>query len=206
MFDFVHPPRALTAQLVAGRGHYHGVVEALMAAQRSVWIATANLKELMVEDQRAQPGRRRTSGANGRGRRSFRSILAVFDELAGRGVEVRVLHASPPSGPFRRELARHPRLSGKGALCALAMRSCPRVHLKLVIVDGSLAYMGSANFTGAGLGVRGEGKRNFELGIVSRDDPFIDELQRVFDALWTGQGCTGCKLRELCPAPLDGRA
>src|SRR4051812_13032026 len=101
-----------------------------MEAQRSVWISTANLKELMVEDHRAAPGRRRTLRA-GRGAASYRSVLAVFDELAGRGVELRILHASPPSGPFQRELARQPRLKR-----ALALRACPRVHFKAVIVDG----------------------------------------------------------------------
>ena len=58
--DFVEPARAFTLELVGGRGHYERVVRAAMEAKRSVWIATANLKELMVEDHRAAPGRRRT--------------------------------------------------------------------------------------------------------------------------------------------------
>ena len=47
---------------MAGRGHYEAVIEPVLEATRSVWIATANLKELMVEDSRARPGRRRTLG------------------------------------------------------------------------------------------------------------------------------------------------
>ena len=72
--DFVEPARAFTLELVGGRGHYERVVRAAMEAKRSVWIATANLKELMVEDHRAAPGRRRTlrTGARaGRGRLSI---------------------------------------------------------------------------------------------------------------------------------------
>src|SRR6185436_6175388 len=134
--DFVEPRRGFALELVGGRGHYDRVVRAVMEARRSVWIATANLKELMVEDHRAAPGRRRTAARAGRGAASYRSVLAVFDELAGRGVELRILHASPPSGPFARELARHPRLSDP-AHGALALRACPRVHFKAVVVDGA---------------------------------------------------------------------
>ncbi len=48
----------------------------------------------MVEDHRAAPGRRRTLRTGARaGRGAYRSILDVFDELAGRGVELRILHA-----------------------------------------------------------------------------------------------------------------
>jgi hypothetical protein len=69
-------------KLVSGRGHYDSIVQAVMAAETSVWIATANLKELMVEDARARPGVARNLR-----RSSYRSILGVFDELAARQVE-----------------------------------------------------------------------------------------------------------------------
>ena len=195
--DFVEPRRPISASFVGGRGHYEHVVQAVMEARRSVWIATANLKELMVEDHRAAPGRRRTTRA-GRGAAAYRSILAVFDELVGRGVELRILHASPPSGPFRRELARHP-----GLKRALALRACPRLHFKAVVVDGGFLYLGSANWTGAGLGAKGTGRRNFELGFATADDGLLDRVQEMYDRIWRGGGCAGCKLRDACPAPLD---
>jgi phosphatidylserine/phosphatidylglycerophosphate/cardiolipin synthase-like enzyme len=195
--DFAEPRRPITASFIGGRGHYEQVVRAVMDAQRSVWIATANLKELMVEDHRAAPGRRRTSRA-GKGAAAYRSILAVFDELAGKGVELRILHASPPSGPFRRGLGRQPRL-GK----VLALRTCPRVHFKAVIVDGGYLYLGSANWTGAGLGAKGTGRRNFELGFATGDDLLLDRVQELYERVWRGAECKGCKLRDVCPAPLD---
>jgi phosphatidylserine/phosphatidylglycerophosphate/cardiolipin synthase-like enzyme len=194
--DFVDPRRAIAASFVGGRGHYEHVVRAVMEARQSVWISTANLKELMVEDHRAVPGKRRTA----RGGRSYRSVLAVFDELASKGVELRILHASPPSGPFARELARHPRLLRGG----LALRSCPRVHFKAVVVDGAFLYLGSANWTGAGLGAKGTGRRNFELGFVTADDGLLDRVQALYQRVWSGGECAGCKLRDVCPAPLDG--
>jgi phosphatidylserine/phosphatidylglycerophosphate/cardiolipin synthase-like enzyme len=192
--DAVAPPRAVALELIAGRGHYERVIRAVLNAHTSVWIATANVKELMVEDGRAVPGRRRTLR-----RTSYVSVLTRLDELAARGVELRLLHAELPSRPFREELARHPRLVGGG----LALRRCPRVHLKAVVVDGELLYLGSANWTGAGLGARGSGRRNFELGIVTDDAPLLDQIQSLYERIWTGGECAGCKLRDECPGPLS---
>ena len=189
--DFVRTLAGSDLSLVSGRGHYEEVVGAALGARRSVWIATANLKELMVEAPYSMPGRRP----------SYRSVLDAFDELSTRGVELRVLHASLPSRPFRDELERHERLFRGG----LTLRACARVHLKLVIVDAAFVYLGSANWTGAGLGAKGSGRRNFELGVISRDDRMIDEAQALFEHVWSGGGCAGCKLREECDGPLDDR-
>ena len=115
------------------------------------------------------------------------------------GVELRILHASLPSRAFRNEFDRHRRLVRGG----LALRSCARVHLKTVIVDAELLYLGSANWTGAGLGAKGSGRRNFELGITTSDERVIDEVQALYDQIWRGAECAGCRLRdEECEAPL----
>lgn len=188
--DFALPARPLRASLVAGRGHYETIFTAIRAARTSVWIATANLKELLVEDTRAS--------ARARGR--YHSVLDVFSTLASKGVDLRLLHAAPPSGPFRQSFDRHPRLVRGG----LELRQCPRVHLKTVLVDGSFCYLGSANWTGAGLGAKGEGRRNFELGMITDDDEVLDHVQALFQHIWTGAACRRCKLRESgCEAPLD---
>ncbi len=179
--------------LIEGRAHYERVIHAVMAAKVSVWIASANVKELMVEDSRARPGRRRTLR-----KQPYVSVLSHLDDLAKRGVELRLLHAEIPSGPFRKELAQHPRLLGGG----LALRRCPRVHLKTVIVDGELMYLGSANWTGAGLGAKGAGRRNFELGIVTDDAALLDHVQAIYERIWSGGECEGCRLRAECPGPL----
>ncbi len=195
LVDFVGPRRPVALELIGGRGHHDRVIAAVLAAETSVWIATANLKELMIEDGRARPGVRRRA----RGKSSYRSILAALGEAAARGVEVRFLCAELASRPFRAELQRQPALAR-----AIEIRRCPRVHLKLVLVDGALGYFGSANWTGAGLGVRGTGRRNFEIGMVTDDGPMLDQLQALYQHLWVGGECGRCKLRDVCPGPLDG--
>lgn len=187
MIDFVKKSRAVPLSLVGGRGHYEAVVAAVMEARVSVWIATANLKGLMVEDPRR------------RGRARWRSVLEIFDELASRGLDLRILHAGFPSQAFRDEFDAHERLVKGG----LELRQCPRVHLKAVIVDGRQLYLGSANWTGAGLGAKGDTRRNFELGLWTEDEALLDEVQAIFDHLWRGQECAGCGRREHCDAPID---
>ncbi len=192
--DVVTAARPVALELISGRGHYDRVIAAVREAHTSVWIATANVKALMIEDSRAAPGRRRTMRGG-----SYVSILALLDELAARGVELRLLHAELPSGPFRAELAHHPRLVAGG----LGLARCPRVHLKAVIVDGALLYLGSANWTGAGLGAKGSGRRNFELGIVTDDTELLDRVQAMYEQIWSGGECGACKLRAECPGPLS---
>lgn len=194
LMDLAAPARSVALELISGRGHYDRVIAAVRGAHTSIWIATANVKELMVEDGRAAPGRRRSMR-----RATYVSILALLDELAARGVEIRLLHAELPSRPFRAELAHHPRLVTGG----LALARCPRVHMKAVIVDGELLYLGSANWTGAGLGARGSGRRNFELGIVTDDTALLDQVQGLYERVWSGGECAACKLRPECPGPLS---
>lgn len=177
--------------LIVDAEHYLRVVQdVLVQAKVSVWIGTANVKEMMIE---APVG----TAARARGR--YISVLSRLDELAGRGVELRLLHATTPSGPFRQELRRFPRLAGGG----LAMRRCPRVHLKVIAVDGGTLYLGSANFTGAGLGAKGEGRRNFEIGVLTEDDVLLDAVQGRYERIWSGAECGACKQRSICPKPLD---
>ena len=185
--------RTVPLELIADRDHYEQVIQAVLGATNSVWIATANLKELMVEDPRVVPGRRRGRRGN------FRSVLEVFVELVQRGVELRILHAAMPSRPFRRSFDAQPELVAGG----VDMRLCPRVHLKTVVVDAELAYLGSANWTGAGLGAKGEGRRNFEMGVLSSDEQLIDQVQARYDRIWRGAECADCRLREDCEMPID---
>lgn len=185
--------RPVPLQVIADRAHYDQVMRAVLEAEHSVWIATANLKDVMVEDPRLVPGRRRGRRGN------YRSVLATFAELVSKGVEIRLLHAGFPSRAFRRSFDAHPELVAGG----IEMRTCPRVHLKTVVIDASLAYLGSANWTGAGLGAKGDGRRNFEMGIATRDEQVIDEIQARFDRIWRGGECADCRLRAECEMPLD---
>jgi phosphatidylserine/phosphatidylglycerophosphate/cardiolipin synthase-like enzyme len=157
------------------------VLRRLAQARESVWIATANVKAMFVD--------------TGSG---FRSVLDLFDELRGRGVELRILHAELPSRPFRAAFDRKHALVRGG----LELKICPRVHFKAVIVDKAWVYLGSANLTGAGLGAKADGRRNFELGLCTEDFDTLDRVSALFEAIWSGAECASCRLRHICPDPI----
>ena len=174
--------RAIEASLLSGSELYREVIlDKVAHARESVLIATANVKDMQVE----------------RGGR-FASVLALFSELARRGVELRLLHAELPSRPFRASFEKRRPLTSGG----LALKICPRVHFKAVVVDGAWVYLGSANLTGAGLGAKGEARRNFELGLCTEDFETVDRVQALFQSVWSGAECGACKLRSVCPDPI----
>ena len=177
--------RAIETELLVGMELYRSVIlEHLARARESVWISTANVKEMYVEQG---------------GPKKFRSILELFAELARRGVALRLLHAELPSRPFRAAFDREAALVSGG----LQMKICPRVHFKCVLVDGAWIYLGSANLTGAGLGAKGIHKRNFEVGFVTEDADTIDRVTALYESIWTGTSCRACRLRDICPDPIE---
>jgi phosphatidylserine/phosphatidylglycerophosphate/cardiolipin synthase-like enzyme len=186
--------RTAKVTLLADRAHYDRLVTKVIAsAKTSIWIGTANVKELRIEAP---------IGSTARARGRYVSILDTFASLVRAGVEIRLLHAAAPSRPFRAELGRQ-RTLAKNA--RFSIRQCPRVHLKMIAVDGAALYLGSANFTGAGLGAKGDGRRNFEMGILTDDDVLLDAAQARFERIWSGAECGACRLRSVCPKPLDTR-
>src|SRR5438105_2365293 len=178
--------RAIEAALLQGSELYREVIlETLAHARESVLIATANVKDMQIEREGM-----------------FASVLALFSDLAARGVELRILHAELPSRPFRASFEKRRRLTAGG----LSLKICPRVHFKAVVIDGAWVYAGSANLTGAGLGAKGEGRRNFEVGFCTEDFEIVDRVQALFEAIWTGAECASCKLRSVCPDPIGAAA
>jgi phosphatidylserine/phosphatidylglycerophosphate/cardiolipin synthase-like enzyme len=175
--------RPIDAELLSGSALYQEVVLRKLAhARESVWMATANVKAMYV--------------ANAAGK--YVPLLEVLDGLAKRGVALRLLHAELPSRPFRAAFDARSRLVKGG----LELKVCPRVHFKAVVVDGAWVYLGSANLTGAGLGAKGDDVRNFEMGFVTEDFDTIDRTTALFEAVWSGAECRGCRLRSVCPDPI----
>lgn len=150
-------------------------------ARHMLWLATADLKDLYVH----KPG-------------TMVPFLSLLSDLIGRNVEVRLLHAKEPGPAFRKDFDRYPNLTR-----GLERMLCPRVHLKCVVVDGSFAYTGSANLTGAGVGAKSDHRRNFESGIITTDRAIIDAVMEQFDAIWRGSHCRDCGRKDFCDEHAD---
>jgi phosphatidylserine/phosphatidylglycerophosphate/cardiolipin synthase-like enzyme len=169
--------------------HRRVLVDLVASAKDSLLVATANLKAVRMPAADRTPSRRR-------GRDDAESIVQVLARMAKRGVEVRILHSGVPSGPYLEELkSLEP--------STIQMRRCPRTHFKAVIADGRRLYLGSANLTGAGLGAKSEGRRNFEVGLLTDDPALIDATADLFEAIWSGAMCKKCRRQDFCPAPLE---
>lgn len=169
--------------LIANREHVERVVlDGIVEASVSVDIMTADFKAMLVPE----PGKKRRAV----------SIVEVLRRLADKGVEIRVLHAGVPSGPAIEQLR-------AGLPATLRIRRCPRLHAKVVIADCRRMYIGSANLTGAGLGAKSAGRRNFELGVWTPSTELIDRVLEQFNALWEGRRCEDCGRRDVCPVPLE---
>ncbi len=179
------PPRG-ECELVMNEQHFQRVVlEGMLRAQVSLDIATADFKAMLTP--------RPEDAAS---RREAKSIVDVMRRLAATGVEVRLLHAGIPSGAaieaLRQDLPER-----------LTIRRCPRLHMKAIIIDCRAMYLGSANLTGAGLGAKGEHRRNFEAGLWTTGGDLIDGVLGHFNELWEGQLCAACQRRDVCPQPLE---
>jgi phosphatidylserine/phosphatidylglycerophosphate/cardiolipin synthase-like enzyme len=163
--------------------HRRVMLDTVLNASRYVWLATANLKDMHI--------------AMARGR--YISALHFFEDMAKKGVSFRVIHGDRPSGPFMESLSGYPALTGG----AMEFQHCPRSHWKVAVIDGKSAYLGSANFTGAGLGCRSERRRNLEIGILTADAQMVRRVSAMFDAFWMGGSCAGCFYKKRCPAPIE---
>ena len=169
-------------RFVSDREIYEQVVrDAVPKARQRLWIATADIKDMYVDG----------------GGRDMIPFLQVLSELIGRGVEIRLIHAKEPGPNFREDFDRYPRL-----FTQMERVLCPRVHFKCIIVDGRLAWFGSANLTGAGMGAKSGRKRNFENGVLTDAPELITPLEEQFDVVWRGDFCSDCGRKDFCGDPI----
>jgi len=124
-------------------------------------------------------------------------FLSTLNKLADKKVAIRLLHAKAPGPNFRGTFDQYPNL-----IDTIERQMCPRVHFKHIIIDGKFAYSGSANLTGAGLGIKSEHKRNFEAGFITTNQKLISAIMDQFDEVWMGKFCKCCKRREYCNDPI----
>lgn len=75
---------------------------------------------------------------------------------------------------------------------------CNRVHFKIIVIDCEWVYVGSANLTGAGMGMKSPHKRNFEAGIFTDAPHLVDGAMEEFDRIWRGEECKKCGRKEFC--------
>lgn len=165
---------------ISNTAHYKEVLSRVQKVKHNLWIGTADIKDLYVEE--------------GKQKKPF---LAVLASLIRRGVEVRLIHAKEPGSKFREDFDKYPVLYDR-----LERVLCPRVHFKMIVFGCKEVYIGSANLTGAGIGMKTDNRRNFEAGIMTDESEIVEQAMNQFDEVWIGKHCKACKRREYCFDPI----
>jgi len=160
--------------------HYNKVIERAKVAKNFLWIGTADIKDLHVKHFKLTV-----------------SFLSVLNSIAQKKVSIRILYAKEPGENFKNSLKKYPFLQKN-----IEMVQCIRVHFKMIIIDSEFAYFGSANFTGAGLGLKSENNRNFETGLITDEKVLINQLMDQYDNVWMGKYCKSCGRKNYCNSPL----
>lgn len=165
---------------ISNSDHYKEVLSRVQSVRQTLWIGTADIKDLYIEV--------------GKEKKPF---LALIAELIRKGVDVRLIHAKEPGPNFREDFDKYPVLYDR-----LERVLCPRVHFKMLVFDCREVYIGSANLTGAGLGMKEETTRNFEAGILTNDLEIVEQAMNQFDDVWIGKHCKTCKRKDICIDPI----
>ena len=165
---------------ISDTSHFKEVLSRVLSVKHLLWIGTADIKDLYVDVANEK-----------------KPFLSLIAQLIRRGVEVRLIHAKEPGPNFREDFDKYPVLYDR-----LERVLCPRVHFKMLVFDSKEVYVGSANLTGAGIGMKGEDKRNFEAGILTDDQEIVEKAMNQFDEVWMGKHCKKCKRRDFCTDPI----
>lgn len=166
--------------LISNSAHYKEVLERIKTVKHTLWIGTADIKDVYVEvDGEVKP------------------LIGLIAQLIRRGVEVRLIHAKEPGQNFRDDFDKFPVLFDR-----MERVLCPRVHFKILVFDCKEVYVGSANLTGAGIGMKTDNKRNFEAGILTDDPEIVEQAMNQIDEVWIGKHCKSCKRRDFCSDPI----
>lgn len=143
-------------------------------------IGTADIKDLYI--------------SNGKTEKPF---LGVLSELINKGVNIRLIHTKEPGLAFREDFDKY-----KNLITGLERALCPRVHFKIIVIDCKTAHIGSANLTGAGMGMKSPNRRNFEAGILTDDPELVEAAMEEFDKVWRGKMCKKCQRKQYCGDPI----
>ena len=166
---------------ISNTEHYSDVLAHCKNVKHSLWIGTADIKDAYIEDKGEKM--------------PFLKLMAQL--IRKGGVEIRLIHAKEPGPAFREDFDKYPVLYDR-----LERVLCPRVHFKMIVFDCKEVYVGSANLTGAGIGMKAESTRNFESGILTDDPEIVEHVINQIDEVWIGNKCNCCKRRDFCSDPI----
>lgn len=167
-------------EYIQNQEHYNNVLSLSTKVKHTLWIGTADIKSLYVK--------------NGV---SVVPFLSVLSQLIRKNIKIRLMYAKQPGVNFLTDFRKYPNLKN-----GIEMVLCPRIHFKMLIFDLETAYIGSANLTGAGIGMKSSDRRNFETGILTNNNIIVNQAITQFDEVWMGKYCKSCGRKRYCKSPI----
>ncbi len=171
--------------LVINESHYEEVIQRIRKASSSIKIMTADFKRFNLKPSAKQG-------------KDYKDGIPFVKHLIAKsvqGVSVQII-CSRPSQPFMDEWNAYYEQMGSPDL--FEFKFCIRNHVKALIIDDKLAYVGSANITPAGIGQGIFTPGNFEAGILTGDSAIVFSLMDFFSKIWAGSYCAGCHRVHKC--------
>lgn len=172
-----------TGYLLVGNEHeriYDIIQNGLLRARKYLWITSAKTLDFMVKNPN-------TKEAIQISQRLYR--------MAKQGIEQRfILAPREETKTYQNSKTVYQKLIGTENI---QFKFCYDMHMKVIIVDGTWAYFGSANLTGAGMGSRTKkGRNNFEIGTITVDREAISVIEKLLWLIWSGDQCQGCYQKQ----------
>jgi cardiolipin synthase A/B len=138
----------------------HVITNAIGSAQRSIWLEIYILSD--------------------------RNVIRALEEAANRGLDVRVMLEPHPFGGGTSPSKTLDTLAAAGIKTQFTNPSFSLTHEKGMIIDGSIAYIMTSNFSRSALGGSSgsSGYRNREYGIIDTNPQDVQAISAIFVADW----------------------
>ncbi|NHJ49936.1 MAG: hypothetical protein FK733_19245 [Asgard group archaeon] len=148
----------------------------LLRAKKYVWITGAKTNDFRLLNPKTKEAV---------------AISQHLVRLARRGVNIKfILAPREQTKKYEKTKTVYEKLS---TVEGIEFNFCYDMHMKVIIVDGTWMYFGSANFTSAGLGTRSrKGRNNFEIGTITIDQDAINAIEYQLQQIWDSNECKGC--------------
>ncbi len=139
----------------------HGITSVILGAQKSVWVEMYLLSD--------------------------RNVIRALEEAAHKGRDVRVMLELHPYGGGSSPKKVLDQLKAAGVEAQSTAPNFALTHEKGMVIDGSVAYIMTSNFTRAALGGTSGGKSgttNREYDIVDSNTQDVQAIVAIFNADW----------------------
>jgi len=157
-----------------GESFEHIVYNGFMRAKKRIWFTSAKVTDFIIPNPNTKE--------------AFQFSQRLY-QLAKHGIKIKFILA-----PKEKEKKFYQKLKD---VENIEFAFCYNMHMKIILIDSTWFYFGSANLTGAGLGSRTrKGRNNFETNVITIDESVISQTEALLEEIWGGKHCINCYQKQ----------